>query len=82
VDPPGSGLSQAALAAISSLKAPRLVYVSSDVATLARDGRQLVEAGYRPVEVQPIDMYPQTYQIQTVSLWKLTVHSQQSTINS
>jgi 23S rRNA (uracil1939-C5)-methyltransferase len=75
VDPPGSGLSQAALASISSLKAPRLVYVSSDVATLARDGRQLVEAGYRPVEVQPIDMYPQTYQIQTVSLWKLTVNS-------
>jgi 23S rRNA (uracil1939-C5)-methyltransferase len=70
VDPPESGLSQAALAAILDLKAPRLIYVSSDVATLARDGRRLAAAHYRPVEVQPIDMFPQTYQIQTVSLWR------------
>jgi 23S rRNA (uracil1939-C5)-methyltransferase len=40
------------------------------VATLARDGRQLAAAHYRLVEVQPIDMFPQTYHIQTVSLWR------------
>jgi 23S rRNA (uracil1939-C5)-methyltransferase len=70
VDPPASGLSQLALEAIVGLKASRLVYVSSDLATLARDGRQLAAAHYRPLEVQPIDMFPQTYQIQTVSLWQ------------
>jgi 23S rRNA (uracil1939-C5)-methyltransferase len=70
VDPPESGLSHAALAAIIALKAARLIYISSDVATLARDGRQLAAAHYRLQEVQPIDMFPQTYHIQTVSVWR------------
>jgi len=44
--------------------------VSSDVATLARDGRSLAKAGYQLVEVQPIDVQPQTFHIETVSLWE------------
>lgn len=47
----------------------RIIYVSDDVATLARDAKHLARRGYRLVEVQPIDMYPQTFQVQTVALW-------------
>ena len=70
VDPPEAGLSRVAVSGIASLKPERVIYVSEDVATLARDGRQLANQGYSPVEVQPLDMYPQTYQVLTVSLWK------------
>ena len=71
-NPAASGLSRKAVAAIIQAKPARLVYVSSDVATLARDGRSLANAGYQLVEVQPIDMQPQTFHIETVSLWERT----------
>ncbi|WP_420628360.1 class I SAM-dependent RNA methyltransferase [Candidatus Leptofilum sp.] len=67
--PDASGLSRKAVTAVSRAKPLKFIYVSSDVATLARDGRSLVKAGYRLVEVQPIDMQPQTFHIETVSLW-------------
>ena len=70
VDPPPGGLPIPVLDLIVDLAAERIVYVSSEVATLARDGRRLGEAGYTFVEVQPVDMYPQTSRIQTVSAWK------------
>ena len=69
VHPPGSGLSRQAISAIGRAAPGRLIYVSSDVATLARDGRSLQQNGYQLVEVQPIDMQPQTFHIETVSLW-------------
>lgn len=71
VNPPGKGLTREALTAVTRQNAPRLIYVSSDPATLARDGKHLAKAGYQPIVVQPIDMRPQTYQIETVSLWQL-----------
>jgi len=70
VDPPPSGLSQAAMAAIIASGPERLIYVSEDIATLARDSRQLAQQGYTLVEVQPLDMYPQTFTVLTVSLWQ------------
>ena len=69
VHPSGSGLSRQAVNAIARARPHRLIYVSSDVATLARDGRSLHQSGYQLVEVQPIDMQPQTFHIETVSLW-------------
>lgn len=69
VHPPGSGLSRQAVNAVGRAAPHRLVYVSSDVATLARDGRSLHQSGYQLVEIQPIDMQPQTFHIETVSLW-------------
>lgn len=69
VDPPGSGLSGDALAALLELNLERLVYVSSHPATLARDGRKLVENGYRLETVQPFDFAPQTYYIDCVALF-------------
>ena len=69
LDPPATGASQEALAEIVKLGAQRLIYVSSDVATLARDGKILQKSGYRPERVSGFDMYPQTFHMALVSLW-------------
>jgi 23S rRNA (uracil1939-C5)-methyltransferase len=66
VDPPRSGLSKEALAGVQRLRAPRLIYVSCDVATLARDARLLCEGGYAIDEVRAFDMFPQTAHVETV----------------
>lgn len=71
LDPPQDGLSREAVEEILKLGAPRIIYVSADPATLARDGRQLNEAGYDPQVVQPIDMKPQNFRAHSVSLWEL-----------
>lgn len=65
------GLSRKAMSVLVKAKPARIIYVSSDVATLARDGRSLANAGYHLVEIQPVDMQPQTFHIETVSLWQL-----------
>ena len=47
-----------------------MVYVSCDPATLARDAIHLAAAGYRLVEAQPVDLFPQTFHVETVALWE------------
>lgn len=69
VDPPRTGVHPDALTALAHLAPQRIAYVSCDPATLARDGRALAEAGYDLAVVQPVDMFPQTYHVETVSLW-------------
>jgi 23S rRNA (uracil1939-C5)-methyltransferase len=46
------------------------VYVSCDPSTLARDGRMLAAAGYTLDRVTPVDLFPQTFHIETVSTWR------------
>jgi 23S rRNA (uracil1939-C5)-methyltransferase len=66
VSPPSRGLNLTAIHQIAKLSVPRLVYVSSDTATLGRDIKALVGAGYQMEYAQPVDMMPQTRHVQTV----------------
>jgi 23S rRNA (uracil1939-C5)-methyltransferase len=66
VDPPRTGMSKDATAGVIRLKAARLVYVSCDIATLARDARLLLDAGYRIVSAQAFDLFPNTAHVETV----------------
>jgi 23S rRNA (uracil1939-C5)-methyltransferase len=66
VDPPRSGLGDSVAGALASLGAPRLTYVSCDPATLARDLVPLRAAGYRVEEVHLVDLFPQTYHLESV----------------
>jgi 23S rRNA (uracil1939-C5)-methyltransferase len=75
VNPPRKGLSPEAFASLLTTQAPRLIYVSCEPATLARDLDRLVQAGYHVHEVQSFDMFPQTDQVETVAL--LTLHPRQ-----
>jgi 23S rRNA (uracil1939-C5)-methyltransferase len=67
VDPPRAGLQPSVIDTILASDTRRLVYVSCDPATLARDLRMLVDGGFDLVEVQPLDMFPHTQHIECVS---------------
>jgi 23S rRNA (uracil1939-C5)-methyltransferase len=66
VDPPRTGMSKEATAGVLKLRAPRVVYVSCDIATLARDARLLLDAGYRITSAQAFDLFPNTAHVETV----------------
>jgi 23S rRNA (uracil1939-C5)-methyltransferase len=68
VDPPRKGCDEALLKTIIEMNPKKVVYVSCDPATLARDVRLLMEAGYELGEVQPVDMFPQTVHVECVTV--------------
>ena len=67
VDPPRSGLGESGVAAVTAARPRTIVYVSCDPASLARDARHLAAAGYRLDWAAPVDMFPQTYHVETVA---------------
>ncbi|MGD6843751.1 23S rRNA (uracil(1939)-C(5))-methyltransferase RlmD [Bacillus infantis] len=74
VDPPRKGCDEALLQTILSMKPKKVVYVSCNPATLARDLRILEDGGYKTEEVQPVDMFPQTMHCEAVA--KITLKNQ------
>jgi 23S rRNA (uracil1939-C5)-methyltransferase len=72
VDPPRTGLSREVLAALMSSAPPRLLYVSCDPATLARDARGFLDAGYELADLTLFDMFPNTAHVESVALFLRT----------
>jgi 23S rRNA (uracil1939-C5)-methyltransferase len=67
MDPPRAGVGAEVCALLARISAPELVYVSCDPVTLARDLKSLVEAGYHLAELHMVDMFPQTFHLETVA---------------
>ncbi len=71
LDPPRGGVEPAVIDALDTIHPRRMVYVSCDPATFARDARRLTRSGYRLSQVRAVDMFPQTFHIETVGLLEL-----------
>lgn len=67
VDPPRKGLTERGVEAVTSAMPRRIVYVSCDPASLARDARTLATHGYDFIEATPVDMFPQTFHVEVVA---------------
>jgi 23S rRNA (uracil1939-C5)-methyltransferase len=71
VDPPRTGLSKDAGDRLARLRAPRIVYVSCDPPTLARDARRLLDAGYRLTSLRAFDLFPNTPHVESLAVFDL-----------
>lgn len=69
LDPPRQGAQEACLR-LAEAAVPRILYVSCDPATLARDAKILTGAGYHLISAQPVDLFPQTAHVETVALFE------------
>ncbi len=70
LDPPRLGLEKHALDALLALGPASIAYVSCDPSTLARDAARLITGGYRLVQVTPFDLFPQTFHIESISIFE------------
>ena len=68
VDPPRTGISREAMSGLLALKAPRVVYVSCDPPTLARDMRRFREVGYELRHIEAFDLFPNTPHVETLAV--------------
>jgi tRNA/tmRNA/rRNA uracil-C5-methylase (TrmA/RlmC/RlmD family) len=72
IDPPRTGMSKAASAAVAAQDVERLVYVSCDVATFARDCRKLIDAGFALDHLEAFDLFPNTAHVEVVAAFSRT----------
>jgi 23S rRNA (uracil1939-C5)-methyltransferase len=70
VDPPRSGMSKPAIEGVLRAAPPRIVYVSCDPPTLARDARRLFDAGYTLESLRAFDLFPNTAHVETVAVFR------------
>jgi 23S rRNA (uracil1939-C5)-methyltransferase len=70
VDPPRAGLERRVVDGILQLKPQVIAYVSCDPSTLARDAARLINGGYHLKDVTPFDLFPQTFHIESISLFE------------
>ena len=68
LDPPRKGCDLATLEAVAAMRPKRIVMVSCDTATMARDFRTLAELGYVPKAAQPVDMFPRTANVECAAV--------------
>lgn len=71
-DPPRKGMDEPVLNALAAMAPERIVYVSCDPGTLARDLKRLTERGYTPLRATAVDMFPRTHHVETVVLLEQT----------
>ncbi len=71
LDPPRAGIEKHALDAIVNIKPQIIAYVSCDPSTLARDAARLISGGYKLKHVTPFDLFPQTYHIESISIFEI-----------
>jgi 23S rRNA (uracil1939-C5)-methyltransferase len=69
VDPPRTGMSKEAADGVAHSGAQRIVYVSCDAPTMARDARRVLDAGYRLVSLQGFDLFPNTPHVETIGIF-------------
>ncbi len=74
VDPPRNGLAPKVVDSVAEFGPRRVVYVSCNPTSLARDAALFAKKGYMLVNVQPVDQFPQTYHIENVALFKKTAN--------
>jgi len=70
VDPRRRGLQKRSLEALVALAAQQIVYASCDPSTLARDASRLIAGGYRLADVRLFDLFPQTFHIESISIFE------------
>ena len=70
VDPPRSGMHPEVVGKLIEVGSPRLVYIGCNPATQARDAKLLAAGGYELVNMRPVDLFPQTYHIENVALFR------------
>ena len=70
LDPPRFGLKMQTLEALLALRPMKIAYVSCDPSTLARDAARLIAGGYHLLQVTPFDLFPQTYSIESISIFE------------
>ena len=68
MDPPRAGVGSEVCALLARISPPEIVYVSCDPVTLARDLKLLVAAGYNIAEIHMVDMFPQTFHLESVMI--------------
>ena len=71
IDPPRKGCSKAFVDTLINMKVPKIVYISCNPATLQRDLELLIAGGYDISAVTPVDMFPQTHHVESVTLLEL-----------